>query len=285
MHDTEFLIEWGTARPEVRAMLLTGSLASTAPYIDALSDIDVILALSDREPFYRDRGWLSDFGPVLAAFQDPILPGVGLESWGYIVQYESGLKIDFSLWTVEMMRRLAAAPELPVEFDAGYRVLLDKDGLMDGIKPPTYQGYIPKPPTPTEYHEKIENFFLDACYVAKFLWRDDLIAAKEVLDHFMKQENLIPMLEWRSEIDHGWSVKPGPIGRRLKQWINADLWTALEQTYTGLNPDENWQALDRTINLMRRVAVEVGQHLGYAYPHEMDTRTVAYIHRIKAGDV
>ena len=241
--------------------------------------------LSDRASFFVVRVWLADFGPVLAAYQDPILPGVGLEAWGYIVQYESGLKIDFSLWTVEVMQRLAVAPELPAEFDAGYRVLLDKDGLTDGLKPPTYQGYIPKPPTPIEYHEKIENFFLDACYVAKFLWRDDLIAAKEMLDHFMKQENLIPMLEWRSEIDHGWSVKPGPIGRRLKQWINPDLWTALEQTYTGLDPADNWQALERTIDLMRRVASEVGQRLGYAYPHGMDTRAVAYIHRIKAGDV
>lgn len=280
----ERFVQWATDQPAVRAMLITSSHASPGALVDLLSDYDLILILTDIHPFFDDRAWLSDFGPVLAAYRDPILVDGGLETSGYVVQYDNGLKIDFTLWPLEMLARVTAAPQLPDEFDAGYRIVLDKDGLTGGLKAPTYAGYIPKTPTETQYLEIIEWFFLDTIYVAKFLWRDDLMATKHVLDNIMKQDYLRPMLEWRSEIDHGWSVKPGPIGRRLKLWLRPDLWTELESTYTGAGIEANWEALFRTIALFRRVANEVGALLGFNYPQELDQRAVAYLRRIKNLD-
>ena len=91
-------------------------------------------------------------------------------------------------------------------------------------------------------------FFLDTIYVAKFLWRDDSMAAKYILETFVKDEHLRPMLEWHLEIEHGWSVKPGPYGRRLKKWLRPDLWEELESTFTGADLEDNWEALFRTID-------------------------------------
>ena len=127
----------------------------------------------------------------------------------------------------------------------------------------------------------VEVFFLDATYVAKLLWRDDMMAAKHLLDYCMKQEHLRPMLEWRVEIDHQWSVKPGPYGRRLKHWLRADLWAELENTYTGAELEVNWEALFRTIALFRKVAIEVGERLGYIYPDDLDRRAVVYLQKVK----
>jgi aminoglycoside 6-adenylyltransferase len=185
---------------------------------------------------------------------------------------------------VETLRRVAAGPRLPDEFDAGYLVLLDKDRLTEALKPPTYTAYIPKPPTEAEYQKVAEEFFLEAAYVAKYLWRDDLMAAKYILDHFMKQEHLRPVLEWHLESDHQWSVKPGPYGRGLKKWLRPDLWAELEGTYTGAGLEENWEALFRTIALFRKAAFEVGQRLGLAYPHGLDQRAMAYLQRVKNLD-
>ena len=275
------LIEWAEHQPLVRAMLLTSSRAIPNAPVDVLSDYDVILALQEVQPFHEDRTWLEAFGPVLVLYRDPLEPYYGFLKSGYVTQYENNLKIDFSLWPVEILQRVAAGPVLPPEFDAGYQVLLDKDHLTDGLKPPAYTAYIPKRPAETEYQEAVEVFFLEATYVAKLLWRDDLMAAKYILDNMMKQEHLRPMLEWHLETDHQWSVKPGPYGRRLKQWLRQDLWTELEGTYSGAGLEENWQALDRTIDLLRRVALEVGERLGYAYPHDLDRRTVAYLQKVK----
>lgn len=52
-----------------------------------------------------------------------------MERSAYVTQYENGLKIDFSLWPVELLQQVVADPKLPNELDAGYQVLLDKDEI------------------------------------------------------------------------------------------------------------------------------------------------------------
>lgn len=280
----EQFVEWGQQRDSVRAILLTSSRARSSGPVDLFSDFDLILVVTNIAPFFNERTWLEEFGPVLALYRDPILQDGNFQRSAFVTQYENGLKVDFTLWPVELLQRVVADPKLPEEFDAGYRVLLDKDNLTDGLKPPTYKGYIPTPPTESDYQKSIEEFFLDATYVAKFLWRDDLIAAKHLLDHFIKQEHLIPTLVWRMEIDHQWSVKPGLYGQRLKRWLRPDLWAELESTYTGAGLEANWEALFRTLTLFRRVAIEVGELMGYAYPHNLDQRVNAYLQKVKNLD-
>ncbi len=280
----ERLIQWAEQQPLVRAMLLTSSRAIPHVSSDVFSDYDVILAVRDVHPFYADRTWLEAFGRVLVLYRDPLILDGGLERSAYVTQYDDGLKIDFAIWPVELLRRTVADPKLPAEFDAGYRVLLDKDHLTDGLKPATYTAYIPTPPTESEYQDTVEVFFLEAIYVAKYLWRDDVIAAKHILDSAMKQEHLRPMLEWHLETDHQWSVKPGPYGRRLKQWLRSDLWAELESTYTGAGLEANWEALFSTIALFRKAAIEVGERLGHVYPHDIDRRAAAYLQKVKNLD-
>jgi aminoglycoside 6-adenylyltransferase len=55
----------------------------------------------------------------------------------------------------------------------------------------------------------------------------------------------------------------------------------VEQTYVGARISDNWDALARTMTLFRRVAVEVGAHLGYTYPDELHQRVGAYVEQIK----
>ncbi len=277
----EQLISWADSQESIRAVILTSSRAIPHASVDLFSDYDVILVLQSIEPFYADRTWLETFGPVLAIYRDPLIDENGLTRSAYVVQYENSLKIDFNLWPVELLQRVTDKEELPDEFDAGYQILLDKDGLTTQLKPPSYSAYIPKPPPEATYQALIEGFFLDTTYVAKFLWRDDIMAAKHILDHSLKQDHLRPMLEWHAEIDHQWSLKPGPYGRRLKQYSRPDLWRELELTYTGAGLEENWQALFRTIELMQRVATGVGEHLGYTYPQLLQQRVVNYLWKVR----
>ena len=147
-----------------------------------------------------------------------------------------------------------------------------------------YGAHIPSPPSREEYETRIEVFFHEATYVAKHLWRDDLMAAKYNLDYAMKMIKLRQMLEWRMEIDHDWSVKPGAYGRGLKRHLTPETVLELESTYVGAREEENWDALFKTIELFRRVAIEVADHLGYAYPYDLDRRVVAYLHKVKRLD-
>jgi aminoglycoside 6-adenylyltransferase len=278
------LIHWAANQPAVRAMILTSSRTSPTAPLDLLSDYDVILAVDDVRPFYDSRAWLDDFGPFLVLYRDPLKLFHGLERFAYITQYEDGLKIDFTLWTAAILPRVAAEPALPDELDVGYTLLLDKDNLAQGLSPPTYQAHIPRPPDQAQYLETIELFFHEATYAAKYLWRDDLAPAKDILDHGMKLNNLRQMLEWLIEIDHDWSLKPGAYGRYLKNYLPPHIWADFEATYVGPGFEENWQALFKTADLFRRVAQDVGGHLGYAYPADLDRRATAYLQWVRELD-
>jgi aminoglycoside 6-adenylyltransferase len=277
------LTRWAERRDPVRAMLLTSTRADPSAPVDVLSDYDAVLVVEDVRPFFEDRSWLCDFGEVLVAYWDPIHPDPahGIEQTGNVVQYADGLRIDFSLWPVALLRRIARATVLPDELDAGYTVLLDKDRLTVGMRPPTYEAYVPDRPDEETYLRVVNDFFSDAPYVAKCMWRDELLPAKWCLDVEMKHNYLRPMLEWRMECDHGWSEPTGNLGKGLKKRLPTGVWEELEGTCAGAGIADNWEALFRTMVLFRRVATDVAADLGHAYPLDLDRRVTAYVSEIR----
>jgi aminoglycoside 6-adenylyltransferase len=277
------LVQWAQQRSLIRAMLLTSTRAVPNATVDFLSDYDVILILKDIHPFYEDRRWLEDFGEVLVVYWDPIYPDPehGNEKTANVTQYADGLKIDFTLWPVELFEKIVRAPTLQGELDAGYRVLLDKDHLTQGLPPPTHKAYIPARPTKAAYQLLINDFFSDVPYMAKCLLRGELLPSKWCLDYDMKHVLLRPMLEWRAGVEHNWSVPAGSLGKGLKKQLPSGIWSQLENTYAGANIQENWEALFRTISLFRQVAIEVGQSLGYEYPFALDQRVTAFAQQMQ----
>lgn len=272
------LIRWSEELDPIRVMLLTSTRAVPNAPVDPLSDYDVILVVNDIHPFFEDRGWLKDFGEVLVEYWDPIHPDPdhGIEMFANVIQYADGLKIDFTFWPVDLLRKIIESPTLPAELDAGYRVLMDKDQLTDEMRAPTYKAYIPTLPTFEIYQKTIEDFFSDVPYVAKCLLRSELFPVKWALDYDMKHQFLRLMLEWRVEIDHDWSVPVGALGKGLKKRLPIEIWSQLGETYVGSDIAENWESLFKTITLFRQVAMEVGEELGYAYPQRLDERVTKF---------
>jgi aminoglycoside 6-adenylyltransferase len=277
------LVQWAQQRDSIRAMLLTSTRAVPNAPVDDLSDYDVVLIVDDIHPFYDDRNWLEDFGQVLVVYWDPIYldPDYGIEKFGNVTQYADGLKIDFTLWPLEMLRKIVQAPSLLAELDAGYRILLDKDHLTDEMQSPTYRAYIPVPPTNEVYQTMINDFFSDAPYVAKCLLRGELLPAKWCLDYDMKHVYLRPMLEWLMGVNHNWLLPTGSLGKGLKKKLPSEIWSQLEATYAGADTADNWEALFRTMALFRDVAMEVGKWLGYIYPHDLDQRVTNYAQQMR----
>jgi aminoglycoside 6-adenylyltransferase len=277
------IITWATAHPSIRAVLLTSTRSVPGAPVDQLSDYDVILVVEDVQPWATERDWLADFGEVLVVYWDPIHPDpdFGIDICGNVTQYADGLKLDFTLWPTALLQAIVASPVLPAELDAGYRVLFDKDGLAAQLPPPTYRAYLPKPPAEAEYQTWINDFLTDAPYVAKCLWRDELFPAKWCLDYDMKQIYLLKMLEWRVGVEHNWTVGVGALGKGLKKRLPAELWPAVEACFAGVDVADNWLALDHTMACFRQIAVEVGDALGYAYPHDLHDRVAAYVAQIR----
>lgn len=276
------LRRWAEARADIRAAILTSSRTRPDAQPDEFSDYDVIFVAEDIKPYLEDDSWLGDFGKVLVVYRDPVEITYGFERFIRVTQYEDGLKIDFTLWPVGLLRHVAGMNELPDYIDDGYKVLLDKDGLTRGMKAPSYRAFVPRPPTEAEYLQYVEEFLSNAPYAAKYIRRGDIFPLKSLLD-FMRQEKLGKMLWWRIETEHGWSIKSGAYGKGLQKYLDPELIREIEGTCVGFQAAENWAALYEIIRLFGAAAREVGDKLGYAYPEEMEKRVIAYLEKVKAG--
>jgi aminoglycoside 6-adenylyltransferase len=274
------LVHWANGQPAVRALVLESSRVREGAPLDILSDYDVLLVVSHTRSFARDETWLHHLGTILVLFQDQDQM-YGLRIYNRLVLYEDGTKVDYIIWPVALLQRILGKLKLPDLLDQGYQVLVDKDHLASQLKAPTYRAYIPHKPTAYEYQLLMEEFWWETIYVAKNLWRDELVQMKYNLECVMKIDLLRRVLEWRIELDHHWSWKPGAFGRGLKKQLDQRTWDEFASTFVGSGIEENWLALFQTTALFRRVAMEVGDALGYRYPSELDERVTRYLQRIR----
>jgi aminoglycoside 6-adenylyltransferase len=157
------LTEWATQHSLVRALVLESSRANDQATLDAFSDYDVLVVVSDVRPFAEEDAWLGKLGMPLVRFRDT-KPVQGFDTYMRLVLYEDGTKVDYALWSVELVRQVVARQELPALLDWGYRVLVDKDGLMAGLLAPTYTAHIPPRPTEQEYQALVEEFWWETIY-------------------------------------------------------------------------------------------------------------------------
>ncbi len=277
------IIAWAAGNDLIRAVLLEGSRGNPSATIDEFSDYDIAIVVSDLAPFVERLSWIEWFGEPIVHWGDRRMID-GIEYNTRLVMYEGGTRIDYQAWRPEAIRAMVERGRLPAILDTGYRVLLDKDGITKGLPPATYTAHTPPRPAEAEFLALVNDFWWETLYVAKNLRRDELFPARWSLDAEMKHDMLRRMLEWRVEIEHGWSIRPGNHGSGLKQRLQADLWCEIEQTFAGADADEIWAALWTTIRVFRRVAAEVGGALGYAYPHDLDRRVTAYLTSMQPGD-
>ncbi len=273
------LHEWGEAESGIRAMILTSSRTRPDRSADLLSDYDLILALADVGEFRTDDRWMLGYGTPMVRWGDQHELH-GLPTYFRGVVYSDGVKVDYTLWPEALLDRVGETT-LPEDLDVGYRVLLDKDGRTSAWPQPTYRAHIPATPTQADYRALVEEFWWGTTYVAKSIWRGELAFTKFVLDYDVKLVTFGRLLEWRIELDHGWSIKPGIYGRGLERLLPNDIWSELAKTYVGLDPDDNWEALVRLCALFRRVAVEVGDAFGYGYPLDVDEAVSAYLSEVQ----
>lgn len=273
------LMRWAELEQAIRVMLLTSTRARADARVDLLSDYDVLLFVPDATAFAHDTMWLHTFGNILVQFRDE-RERDGVREYTRLVFYADGTKIDFTIASLARLRAILASPGLPDDLDVGYRVLLDKETLTTNLPTPTFRAYIPTVPTEEMYRALVEELWWETTYVAKCLWRDELLPAKYSFESVIKLDLLRRMLEWSIEIDHGWQWPPGVHGRGFKRNLSPEIWAALEDTFAGASIAENWRALFATTALFRTTAAAVAQHLGYRHAHDLDARVTRYLEQI-----
>jgi aminoglycoside 6-adenylyltransferase len=274
------LVAWAEANDSIRALVLTSSRAREDGTSDLLSDYDVVVAIRDHEAFAHHDGWTSAYGRPLVHWEDEhVIEGSTTYFRGVV--YEGGTRIDYTLWPEHLLDKIAESDVLPEDLDVGYRVLVDKDGRTSSWRAAMHRAHVPGKPTREQYEALVHEFWWDTTYVAKSLWRGEVFFAKFMLDYDTKFVVLRRFLEWKLELAHDWSLRPGSHGRGLEQLLPRETWEALAATYVGTDIEDNWNALLRTTKLFREVAIEVGEALGYRYPQHVDDAVTAHIGAVR----
>lgn len=170
------LLAWADRTASVRAVIVTSTRARPEGPPDELSDWDVIVAATDPSAFVDDLGWHAEIGTPLVRWgdEDELL---GHRTWFRGVVYDDGSKVDFTVWPDRLLVAITAEKRLPVEFDYGYRVLHDPDGLTAAWPAPTSSAYVMTPPSEADYRAMIEEFWWGTTYVAKAVRRGELFFA------------------------------------------------------------------------------------------------------------
>ena len=272
----DLILNFARDNDAVRAVVMNGSRVNPNIRRDPFQDYDVVYFVRSVKPFQRNAELVRYFGDILILQTPENMgepPAKGDGHYTYLMQFMDGNRIDLSFYALEQV-------DLIVK-DSLSRVLLDKDNLIGQLPPPSEAGYLPHRPTAKAFDDCCNEFWWLNPYVAKGLWRGELINARHILDTLMRGQ-LMKMLTWYFGLQTNFQKAPGKLGKHLKDQLDADRWALLERTYSDLQPDNIWTALFSMDDLFRQTAKSVASSFGFTYPEQDDVKVSNYIRHIRS---
>jgi aminoglycoside 6-adenylyltransferase len=267
-----------TARSDqrVRAVIMNGSKVNPNAPKDFFQDYDVVYIVTEKESFLADPGWIKVFGELMILqlpddMSEP--PPEGDISYGYLMQFADGNRIDLSLFPINKLDQL--------EEDSLTLTLLDKDGILPKFPAPSDADHLPRPPTAKAFFDCTNEFWWVSPYVAKGLWRHEILYAKHMLDLYVRDQ-LMKMLDWYVGMKTDFKKSPGKLGKYLEKYLEPELWDLLIQTFSDADYEQTWRALFTMGDLFRQIAIPVAQHFDFEYPYGDDERVSAHLRHVHA---
>jgi aminoglycoside 6-adenylyltransferase len=272
----ELIVNTARGDERIRAVVMGGSRANPRARRDIFQDFDIAYLVTDVASFRDDPAWIERFGELMIlqtpeAMGDP--PPVGDGRFSYLMQFTDGNRIDLTLFPVAGLRELRR--------DSLSLLLLDKDGVVGPLPAPSESDYLPRPPAAAAFSDCCNEFWWVCPYVAKGLWRGEIIYAKYMLDRVVR-EQLMKMLTWYVGVRTQFLRGPGGHGKGLKQYLEPELWAMLEKTYSDAGHENTWDALYMTCDLFRAAANRVAEHFGFDYPRGDDEKVSAHLKHVRS---
>lgn len=81
---------------------------------------------------------------------------------------------------------------------------------------------------------------------------------------------LLEMMEWHALARSGGSVDVWHMGKGLRTWTDAATWAELQRTFGHFDAEDARRAYDVTTRLYSRLAREVSDVKGWAYPDRVE---------------
>lgn len=270
------LRDFALSDERIRAMWLNGSRANPDADKDIFMDYDVVCAVTDLAPFADATDFLQRFGEI-AVMQEPNAPPYcdvkSRERCVYLMQFADINRIDLGF--VPMETAFAEYGK-----DSQTLLLLDKDGVLPAIPPPSDRDYRVKRPTAQEFAACLGEFRWVAPYVAKGIKRGEPTYAQAQMNDCVRPE-LLKMLSWQAALASDFQISTGKCGKYLRRYLSQEDYETLLSTYSGADAEEMWNALFAAFGLFMRSARIVAEALGFDDERQMSQTSLDLIHKMK----
>ncbi|QQK81499.1 aminoglycoside 6-adenylyltransferase [Salicibibacter cibi] len=259
----------------IRAVGMNGSRANPDAPRDPFQDYDIVYLVTDVHSFLNDPSWIDVFGERIM-MQTPedmaMFPAELGGRYSYLMLFEDGNRIDLILVPIEEKDSYCTEDKLTI-------ILLDKDNNLPNIPPPTDEGYWVNRPSAEFFANCCNEFWWVTTYVAKGLWRREILYAHEHLN--IVRTMLIKMLEWRVGLETNFSVSIGKSGKYLERFLTEEDWQALLLTYADGRYEGIWEALFTMEEIFQKNAKIVADAFHFECPHEEAQHVIRYLKHVR----
>jgi aminoglycoside 6-adenylyltransferase len=254
----------------IRAVLLNGSRANPFTKKDQFQDFDIVYIVDKLDSFLSNHSWINTFGKRII-LQLPDQMEIAKDesenhSFSYLMLFKDKNRIDLTLFPIDKI-------EAELEPDSLTVSLLDKDNLFPNIPAPSDADYLIKKPTEKKFTDCCNEFWWVCSYVAKGLWRKEIIYAKDMLEKPVR-DMFLQIIEWHIGIETGFSVSFGKSGKNMQTHLPRALYERVLSTYPNAEAEEIWRSLFIMTDIFSALAKKISAESGFEYNlHEEDNVT------------
>ena len=269
------ILDFAKKDDRIRAVLLNGSRANPNIKPDRLQDFDIVFVVDNLESFTIDHSWTNIFGEKIIfqlpdemtfenndSFREKI-------SFAYLMLFKDKNRIDLTLFLKQKIKSNFNLDSLAI-------LWLDKDNLFTNLPKSSDKDYHIQKPTQKNFIDTCNEFWWASTYVGKGLVRNEIIAAKKILETVVRPM-FTKVLEWKVGIENNFDVSIGKGGKFLKTYVPNDFYKKILLTYANSETEENWKALFLVTEIFQQTSNFVAKKLGFKLNESEQQNTFSYL--------
>ena len=251
-------ITWQDNR--ILALYMNGSRVNPNVIQDDFQDYDVVFVVTETFSFINDKQWINNFGnPFYFQLPDenPNFPNDKENFYGYLVQFEDGVRLDIHIETLQHALE-------NIKKDSLCKILIDKNNYLPAIPESSDNDYWVKKPTQEQFVACCNEFWWCTNNLAKGLARKEILYVQDMANFVVRKE-LEKMLSWKVGIKTDFKVSVGKSAKYISKYLESDIYENYLKTFFTCDIEAAWKSIFLMCDLFEKTALEVAKQFGYTY--------------------
>jgi aminoglycoside 6-adenylyltransferase len=257
----------------IRAVLLNGSRANPSVRKDKFQDFDIVYIVTELGSFLNDHSWIDIFGERIILQMPDQMEIVKNESsnhsFGYLMLFKDKNRIDLTLFPIAKLKKGFEPDSLTI-------ALFDKDDLFSSIPPANDSDYVIEKPTEKDFSDCCNEFWWVSTYVAKGLWRKEIIYAKDMFEKPVR-DMFLKIIAWHIGVETGFSISFGKAGKNMQSCLSPVLYAKILSTYPNAEVEDLWRSLFTMTGIFSDLAKNISTELSFKYNPDEEHNVMEYL--------